>query len=113
MKQIQAYIKPHKAEAVIMALQHVQGLTGVSVCAVEGWGRGKVQAEHRHHRAQVGTLEPHTKVELFCAEEQVAPAVEAIQEAAYTGLAGDGKIYVTPVEEAVRISTGEKGPAAL
>ncbi|MHC4416677.1 MAG: P-II family nitrogen regulator [Planctomycetota bacterium] len=107
MKKIEAYIKPHRLSEVTMALHHIPHLSGMTVCDVRGWGRGKQQMEKRDHAEQVSDFEQHTKIEVLCAEERVGQIVDAILHAARTGLAGDGKILVSQVEHAVRISTGE------
>jgi nitrogen regulatory protein PII len=112
MKKIEAYIKPHRLSEVAMALHGIPGLSGMTVCDVRGWGRGKVQDERNHHDAQVSEFEPHTAVAVFSPDDLVEQSVEAIKRAAHTGLRGDGRIYVMPVEDAVRISSGERGEEA-
>jgi len=105
VKEVKAYIKKHKLDEVIRALRKIEGLTGMSViesCGYGvGWGnaRGSEQIDFR----------PGVKVEIICRDELVEEVVEAIEKAAHTGLKGDGKIYVGGVEQAVRISTGERG----
>lgn len=101
MKLVLAYIKPHKLPDVSLALHRIAGLTGMSICKVEGWGRGKRHAERQHHADQVSDFEAHMKLEAVCIEELVDEVVRAIQQAARTGLPGDGKIYVLPIEQAV------------
>lgn len=113
MKQIQAYIKPHKLSAVTLALRHVEGLTGMSATEVRGFGRSK--AKNVPHRADEDLLDyvPHVKIEIVCPDELVETVVGVIQKAAHTGLRGDGKVYVLPVETALRIQTNERGPNAV
>ena len=113
MKQIQAYIKPHKLSAVTLALRHVEGLTGMSATEVRGFGRSK--AQNVPHRADEDLVDyvPHVKIEIICHDELVETVVGVIQKAARTGLRGDGKIYVSPVEEAIHIQTGERGQNAV
>jgi nitrogen regulatory protein PII len=113
MKLVLAYVQPHKVSEVSLALHHVAGLTGLSVCDVDGWGRGKRSADHQHHADQVRDFEPHRRLEVVCLDELVEGVVRAIQEAAHTGLPGDGTIFVLPVEQAVRISRGDRGEAAV
>lgn len=114
MKEIRAYIKPHRLSDVTNALHHVQGLTEVSVSEVKGFGRGRV-AEGPHGTGEsVVDYVQNVKIEIICAVDLVDEIVECICGAAHTGLRGDGKIYVlSHVEDAVRISTGERGDAAV
>lgn len=111
MKEIKAYIKQHKLDEVLWALHRIEGLSGVSVVAARGCGRGWRQPE-----ADPGDLVSERlsmKLEVFCRAELVEDVVAAIEKAAHTGLKGDGKIYVTNVEQSVRISTGERGIVAV
>lgn len=114
MTEVRAYIKPHKLDEVTLALHHVEGLTGMSVSDVKGFGRGLAKdAPHSIHE-DLADYAPHVKIEIFCREALVDEVVETIRQAAHTGLRGDGKIYVVShVEQAVRISTGERGEAAV
>lgn len=109
MKEIKAYIKPHKLTAVTMALHRIEGLTGASVSDVRGFGRGKDKS--RRHRVMDDLIdyEPHVKLEVVCQDAAAEAVVSAIQTAAHTGLRGDGKIYVIDVQDVVRIETGERG----
>ncbi len=112
MKQVIAYIKKLKLSNVTLALHKVEGLTGMSVGDVRGFGRGRGKdAAHRIVEDLVDYV-PHMRIEIVCADDLVGQVVEVIQRTAHTGLRGDGKIYVIPVEEAVRISTGERGELA-
>lgn len=112
MKEIKAYIKPHKLADVTRALHKVEGLTGMSVFDARGFGRGR--AKDSPHRIVDDLVDfiPHVRIEIVCMDELVDEVISAIQNEAHTGLRGDGKIYVIPVEEAVRISTGERGDTA-
>jgi nitrogen regulatory protein PII len=109
MKEIKAYIKKHKVDEVIRALRKIKGLTGMSVidsCGYGvGWGgaKGEEQIDCR----------PGVKVEIVCRDDLAEAVVAAIEKAAHTGLKGDGKIYVGNIEQAVRISTGERGEGAV
>lgn len=113
MKEIKAYIRPHKLSEVILALHKVEGLSGMSVINAHGFGRGRAAPSPRHAEAPVMDTTPCVKIEILCRDELVEEVVSAIGESAHTGLRGDGKIYVTPVETAVRISTGERGETVV
>src|SRR6201985_2053733 len=107
MKKIEAIVKPFKLDDVIEALTEL-GIEGVSVSEIRGFGRQKGRAEIYKGAEYVVDFLPKVKVETVVADELVAPALEAIQKAARTGKIGDGKVFVIPVEEALRIRTGEK-----
>lgn len=112
MKWITAIIKPFKLDEVREALTAV-GVTGITVTEVRGFGRQKGHTElYRGAEYQVDFL-PKLKVELAVAENKVDQVVEAIRETAKTGRIGDGKIFVFPIEQAVRIRTGETGVDVL
>lgn len=113
MKEVKAYVKRHKLADATRALHQVEGLTGMSVCDVRGFGRGK--AKDQPHRIVDDLVDyvPGVKLEIVCRDELVDQIVAIIEQAAHTGLRGDGKIYVTNVETAVRISSGERGSSAL
>lgn len=113
MKEIKAYIKPYKLSAVTLALHQVKGLTGMSVTDVRGFGH--TRSIDAHHRT-IDDLEdyvPHVKIEIVCKDELAGKLVSTIEEAAHTGLHGDGKIYVSEIADAVRISTGQRGEDAV
>lgn len=113
MKEIKAYIKPHKLSKVTLALHGVAGLTGMSVVDVRGFGRGKAKgAPHRIVEDLVDYI-PHVKIEIVCKDELAEEIVGVIEREAHTGLKGDGKIYISEVQEAIRIQTGERGDAAV
>ena len=112
MKKIEAVVKPFKSEAVREALVEV-GVEGMTMTEVKGFGRQKGHSEiYRGSEYTVDFL-PKVKFEVVIADDRVGRAVDAILNAAKTGKIGDGKIFVTPVEEAVRIRTGERGPEAV
>ena len=113
MKEVKAYIKPRKLSTVTLALHRISGLSGMSVVDVRGYGRHR--AEHYPEKGVKGLKDyvRHVKIEVVCTDDLVDTVIEAIEKAAYTGLRGDGKIYVTNVEHAVRIETGERGDAAV
>ena len=112
MKKIESIIKPFKLEDVKAALSEV-GIEGMTVSEVKGFGRQKGHTEiYRGSEYTVDFL-PKIKLELVVTDKQVAPAVAGIIKAAKTGKIGDGKVFVSPVEQAVRIRTEEKGDAAV
>jgi nitrogen regulatory protein P-II 1 len=112
MKKIEAVIKPFKLEEVKEALSDF-GIVGMMVTEVKGFGRQKGQTEiYRGNEYSVDFL-PKIKIEVVLSEDKVDEAVDAILKAARTGKIGDGKIFVMPVEEVVRIRTGETAEAAV
>ena len=112
MKKIEAIIKPFKLDDVKNAL-HELGVTGMTVSEVRGFGRQKGHTEVYRGGEYVIDFLPKVKIEVVVEDALVARAVEAIQQAARTDKIGDGKIFVVPIEEAVRIRTGERGPDAV
>lgn len=112
MKLIIAVIKPFKLEEVKAALADI-GIEGMTVTEVKGFGRQKGHTEiYRGSEYTVDFL-PKVKLEIGVDDDQVTKAIDAITKAAHTGKIGDGKIFVTPIDEVVRIRTGERGPEAL
>jgi nitrogen regulatory protein P-II 1 len=112
MKKIEAIIKPFKLDEVREALSDV-GITGLTVTEVKGFGRQKGHTELYRGAEYVVDFLPKVKVEIVVGENVVDMVIEAIIRAAHTGKIGDGKIFVMPVEQVVRIRTGETGDAAL
>ncbi|MDR0529766.1 MAG: P-II family nitrogen regulator [Zoogloeaceae bacterium] len=112
MKKIEAIIKPFKLDEVRESLSE-QGVMGLTVTEVKGFGRQKGHTELYRGAEYVVDFLPKLKIEAVLRDEQVDMAVEAIIKAARTGKIGDGKIFVFPVEEAIRIRTGESGADAL
>ena len=112
MKKIEAVIKPFKLDEVKEALQEV-GIQGLSVIEAKGFGRQKGHTELYRGAEYVVDFLPKVKIEVVLADDQVDAAIEAIINAAKTGKIGDGKIFVSTVEQAVRIRTDEKGDAAV
>ena len=112
MKQITAVIKPFKLDEVREALAAV-GVSGLTVTEVKGFGRQKGHTELYRGAEYVVDFLPKVKVELVVSDDVVEHAVEAIVKAARTGKIGDGKIFVTPVEQVIRIRTGETGADAI
>ncbi len=112
MKKIEAIIKPFKLDEVREALSEV-GITGLTVTEVKGFGRQKGHTELYRGAEYVVDFLPKIKIEIVVATDTVDAAIEAIIKAARTGKIGDGKIFVMPVEQVVRIRTGETGEAAI
>ncbi|UUV04892.1 MULTISPECIES: P-II family nitrogen regulator [Ruegeria] len=112
MKKIEAIIKPFKLDEVKEALQDV-GVQGLSVIEVKGFGRQKGHTELYRGAEYVVDFLPKVKVEVVLDDDQVDAAIEAIVSAAKTDKIGDGKIFVSPVDQAIRIRTGETGSDAL
>ncbi len=112
MKKIEAIIKPFKLDEVREALSEI-GVTGLTVTEVKGFGRQKGHTELYRGAEYVVDFLPKLKLELVVAEDNTERAVEAIINAARTGKIGDGKIFVSSVEQVVRIRTGESGEAAI
>ena len=112
MKKIEAIIKPFKLDEVKEALHEV-GLQGITVVEAKGFGRQKGHTELYRGAEYVVDFLPKVKIELVLDDGQVESALEAIQQAAQTGRIGDGKIFITHVEDAIRIRTGERGIDAI
>jgi nitrogen regulatory protein P-II 1 len=112
MKKIEAVIKPFKLDEVKEALHEV-GVKGITVTEAKGFGRQKGHTELYRGAEYVVDFLPKVKLEIIIDDGQVERAVEAIMTAAKTGRIGDGKIFVSPVEEVIRIRTGERGTEAV
>ena len=112
MKKIEAVIKPFKLDEVKEALHEV-GLQGITVVEAKGFGRQKGHTELYRGAEYVVEFLPKVKIEIVMDDALVERAVEAIQQAAHTGRIGDGKIFVTSIEEVIRIRTGERGSDAI
>ena len=112
MKKIEAIIKPFKLEEIKEALNQV-GVQGMTVSEVKGFGRQKGHTELYRGAEYAVDFLPKIKIEIVVPDAIVANVVDAIEAAAKTGRIGDGKIFVTTLEEAVRIRTGERGDSAL
>ena len=112
MKLIEAIIKPFKLDEVKDALNEI-GIEGITVSEVKGFGRQKGHTELYRGAEYVVDFIPKVKIEIAVMDELVAKVVEAIEQTAKTGRIGDGKIFVLPLDDAVRIRTGEKGDEAI
>lgn len=113
MKMITAFIKPHKLMDVTTALKEIKSLSGASVADTRGFGRGR--ATDAPDKIMYDTLDylPRIRIDVACDDHMVDWVVSVIETKSHTGLRGDGKIYVTTIDQAVRISTGERGDAAV
>jgi len=112
MKKIEAIIKPFKLDEVKEALHDV-GLQGITVLEAKGFGRQKGHTELYRGAEYVVDFLPKVKIELIVDDAMLEGAVEAIQQAAHTGRIGDGKIFISSIEDAIRIRTGETGSEAV
>lgn len=112
MKLIEAIIKPFKLDEVKDALNQI-GVEGITVSEVKGYGRQKGHTELYRGAEYVVDFIPKIRIEIAVSDELVGKVVETIENSAKTGRIGDGKIFIIPLEEAVRIRTGEKGPDAI
>jgi len=112
MKKVEAIIKPFKLDEVREALSEI-GVTGLTVTEVKGFGRQKGHTELYRGAEYVVDFLPKVKVEVIISDALVERAIDAVVKAARTGKIGDGKIFVTTVEQVVRIRTGESGEAAV
>jgi nitrogen regulatory protein P-II 1 len=112
VKKVEAIIKPFKLDEVKESLSEI-GVQGITVCEVKGFGRQKGHTELYRGAEYVVDFLPKVKLEIVVPDPMVAQVVEVIQNAARTGRIGDGKIFVLPVDEVVRIRTGQRGEDAL
>ncbi len=112
VKRVEAIIKPFKLDEVKDALAEV-GIQGMTVTEVKGFGRTGGKKEVYRGSAYVVDFVPKVKIEIVVHDNQVGPVIDAIERTAKTGRIGDGKIFVIPIEEAVRIRTGERGGDAI
>lgn len=112
MKKIEAIIKPFKLDEVKDALTKI-GVQGITVTEVKGFGRQKGHTESYRGTEYAIDFLPKSKIEIIITDGLVTPVIEAIERAAKTGKIGDGKIFLLPVEEVIRIRTGERGKDAI
>ena len=112
MKKIEAVIKPFKLDDVKEALNEI-GIQGMTIAEVKGYGRQKGHKEIYRGAEYVVDFIPKIKIEIVIPDDMQEKVIETISKAANTGKLGDGKIFVTPVEQAVRVRTGEKGEQAI
>jgi len=112
MKKIEAIIKPFKLVEVKEALHEI-GLQGITVLEAKGFGRQKGHTELYHGAEYVVDFLPKVKIELVLDDDMLDRAVDAIQQAAHTGRIGDGKVFISTVDDAIRVRTGERGKEAI
>jgi len=112
MKLVEAIIKPFKLDEVKDALNEI-GIEGITVSEVKGFGRQKGHTELYRGAEYVVDFIPKIKIELAISDDLVAKVIEVIEKSAKTGRIGDGKIFIIPIDEAIRIRTGEKGTDAI
>jgi nitrogen regulatory protein PII len=112
MKKIEAIIKPFKLDEVKEALNEI-GIQGMTISEVKGYGRQKGHKEIYRGAEYVVDFIPKVKIEIVVESENIKQIIEKIQQAAHTGKIGDGKVFVSPVEEAIRVRTGERGTEAI
>ncbi|HIE20172.1 MAG TPA: P-II family nitrogen regulator [Rhodospirillales bacterium] len=112
MKKIEAIIKPFKLDEVKEALNEI-GLQGITVLEAKGFGRQKGHTELYHGAEYVVDFLPKVKIELVLDDDMLDRAVDAIQQAAHTGRIGDGKVFISTVDDAIRVRTGERGKDAI
>ncbi|MDA8403526.1 MAG: P-II family nitrogen regulator [Desulfobacteraceae bacterium] len=112
MKKIEAVIKPFKLDDVKEALNDI-GIHGMTVSEVKGYGRQKGHTEIYRGAEYAVDFIPKLKIEIIVEDDRLSQVIEVIQKSASTGKIGDGKIFILPVEEVIRVRTGEKGPDAL
>lgn len=116
MKMIMAVIQPFMLEKVTHALEHIDGFPGVTITDVRGFGREKATQEHREHHHRIDDVVDYVKkarLEIVAHDSMVDIIVKTIAEVGHTGNRGDGKVFVWPVESALRIKTRETGDAAV
>ncbi|HDD44416.1 MAG TPA: P-II family nitrogen regulator [Candidatus Desulfofervidus auxilii] len=112
MKKIEAIIKPFKLDEVKEALTEI-GVQGMTITEVRGFGRQKGHTEIYRGAEYVVDFLPKVKIEVIVPDNLVLKAIETIKQAAHTGKIGDGKIFIIPIEDVIRIRTGEQGEEAL
>ncbi len=112
LKKVEAIIKPFKLDEVKETLNEI-GIQGITIAEVKGFGRQKGHTELYRGAEYVVDFIPKIKIEIIVSDDIVTKVIDTIEQAAKTGRIGDGKIFVTPVEEVVRIRTGERGEDAL
>lgn len=113
MQEIKAYIKARRLEPVTLALHRLDGITGMSVSDVRGFGRSKAHSSATHPIEGASEFSEHVKVEIVCRDSAVDRIIDAIKSDAYTGLRGDGRIFVSEVRRAIRIQDGFEGDTVV
>lgn len=113
MKMILAFLPPHRLDRVTRALEHVEGFTGMTVTPAEGFGHEKLEKTPRDVRDQLRDFTPTVRVEAVVPDDRAEAVVQAVVDAAHSGARGDGKVFVLPVEDGVRIKTKARGTHAV
>ncbi|MHB1046948.1 MAG: P-II family nitrogen regulator [Thermoanaerobaculia bacterium] len=113
MRGVVAVIQPFMLEQVVDALRLVPNFPGMSVSEIRGFGRRCAHAPHRGERTEVEPFEERVRIEIFCRDAELKSILDTLSVSAHTGNSGDGKIFVLPLERAIRIRTREEGPEAL
>jgi len=113
MKQIIAYVRTHKLPAIALALQNIEGLTGMSFSGVHGFGRGRAKDARQKIVRDLVDFVSMDRIEVFCSDDIAENVIETIINTAHEGLRGDGKIYIGDIADAVRIGTKERGGSAI
>ncbi|MGH1451454.1 MAG: P-II family nitrogen regulator [Pseudomonadaceae bacterium] len=106
MQEIKAYIKNHKLEAVTLAMHRVNGVSGMSVSDVRGYGRSKARTSATNPIDGAMDFVSHVKIEIVCHDQYVDDVIQVLKTAAHTGLRGDGRIFISEVGRAIRIEDG-------
>jgi nitrogen regulatory protein PII len=112
MKMILAFLPPHRLEKVARRLQHLDGFPGMTVTEARGYGREKGR-DDADAAAQLTDFTPTVRMEIMLSDDQVDEVLDVIYEVAHSGSRGDGKIFILPLSDALRIKTGERGSAAV
>jgi nitrogen regulatory protein P-II 1 len=112
MKEIKAYIQPFMLQKVTDALHKIH-VRGMSISELKGCGREKDESYPHHAREAVIEFTPKVKIEIVCPDEECEAIVKTIREVGHTGRRGDGKIFISPVDEAISIRTGDRGGEAI
>ena len=113
MKHVIAFIQDNRLAQVTHALHRIDGLTGATASSVRGFGRTRRAEDKREISDELEQLTQRIRLDIFCSDDRVEAVIETIRGAAHTGLRGDGKIYVSPVEDALRIESGDRGEQAV
>ncbi|MFQ5699991.1 MAG: P-II family nitrogen regulator [Myxococcota bacterium] len=113
MKHVIAFIQDRKLAQVTHALHGIEGLTGMTASSVRGFGRTRHGEGSRELTSELELLAQRVRLDIFCVDDLIEVVVETIRSTTHTGLRGDGKVYVAPIEDALRIETGERGERAV
>ena len=112
MKMILAFVQPHRIDRVTRAVSHIKGFPGMTVSEARGFGKEKLQGEH-DTREQLTDFTPTARIDTVVDNALVEAVLQAVIDSAHTGEHGDGKIFVLPVEQAIRVRTKERGPHVI